>query len=109
LIPPEHLELSCKLLLAVIDIIEKDGIYVNLNPRCEPQLGRRGLYRSIGGHKDAPAQQKAMLWVLSLSDGCHSPLDIAERSELPFANIWGAAELLIGHGLLTETGQSAST
>jgi aminopeptidase-like protein len=109
LIRPEHLQLSCKLLLAVIDIIEKDGIYVNLNPRCEPQLGRRGLYQSIGGYKDAPAQQKAMLWVLNLSDGCHSLLDIAERSGLPFANIWGAAELLIGHGLLRETGQSAST
>ena len=108
-IRPEHLELSCNILLAVIDILEKDCIYVNLNPKCEPQLGRRGLYAAVGGRKDAPAQQMAMLWVLNLSDGHHSLLDIAERAGLPFANIQRAAELLAGHGLLGEACQVPST
>jgi aminopeptidase-like protein len=107
-IRPEHLELSCNLLLAAIYIIEKDRIYVNLNPKCEPQLGRRGLYAAVGGHKDAPAQQMAMLWVLNLSDGSHSLLDIAERAGLPFASIHRAADLLVTHGLLGEPGQVSS-
>jgi aminopeptidase-like protein len=81
---------------------------VNLNPKCEPQLGRRGLYAAVGGLKDAPAQQMAMLWVLNLSDGRHSLLEIAERAGLPFAKIRAAADLLLAHGLLGSVGQAAS-
>ena len=110
-IQPEHLELSCQILLAVIDIFERDGSFLNLNPKCEPQLGRRGLYAATGGHKDAPEQQMAMLWVLNLSDGEHSLLDIAERASLPFTKIRAAADLLLAHGLLgtTDRDQAAST
>ena len=42
----------------------------------------------------------ARLWVLNLSDGEHSLLDIAERSGIPFAAITEAAELLCESGLL---------
>jgi aminopeptidase-like protein len=45
----------------------------------------------------------AMLWVLNLSDGAHSLLDIAERAELPFALILRTAELLRKNGLLEPT------
>ncbi len=73
--------------------------YRNLEPYGEPQLGRRGLYRAVGG-TDIPDLQFAMLWVLNLSDGGHTLLDIAERSKLSFAAIRAAAELLEQHGLL---------
>ncbi len=46
----------------------------------------------------------AMLWVLNLSDGSHSLLDIAERSKLPFDTIAAAADALHDHGLLADTG-----
>ena len=42
----------------------------------------------------------ALLWVLNLSDGAHSLLDIAERSGLDFALIADAAETLAAHDLL---------
>jgi hypothetical protein len=42
----------------------------------------------------------ACLWVLNLSDGEHTLLDIAERSGLPFSVISDAAELLCQNGLL---------
>jgi aminopeptidase-like protein len=42
----------------------------------------------------------ARLWVLNLSDGEHSLLDIAERSGMPFSVISDAAELLCQNGLL---------
>jgi aminopeptidase-like protein len=99
-IRPEHLALSYRTICAAIDVIENDRRLRNTQPKCEPQLGRRGLYSAIGGDKDAPKKSMALLWVLNLSDGEHSLLDIAERAGLPFAVIQSAAELLEQHGLL---------
>ena len=42
----------------------------------------------------------ARLWVLNLSDGKHSLLDIAERSGISFPSISEAADLLMPEGLL---------
>ncbi len=97
---PEHLEGSLRMIAAAIDVLERDGRFVNLAPRGEPQLGRRGLYQSIGGDKSAYDANMAMLWVLNLSDGEHSLLDIAERAKLPFAAIADTAERLQRAGLL---------
>lgn len=83
--------------LAILDILERNGVFVNRSPKCEPQLGRRGLYDSPG------AAEMAMLWVLNLSDGSHSLLDIAERSGLDFVDIRRAADALLEAGLLEET------
>ncbi|GAA3491115.1 hypothetical protein GCM10018987_51980 [Streptomyces cremeus] len=41
-----------------------------------------------------------MLWVLSMSDGTHSLLDVAERSGLPFDTVGAAADALRGAGLI---------
>ncbi len=90
-------------LLAVIGVIEGDRRYRNRNPKGEPQLGRRGLYRAVGGAVDRHSAEMAMLWVLNLSDGSHSLLDIARRASLPFDVVRGAADLLIEHELLAET------
>ena len=80
-------------------MLENNRRYRNLNPYCEPQLGRRDLYRSTGG--DTIGEEiNARLWVLNLSDGEHSLLDIAERSGMPFALIRDAADVLRENGLL---------
>jgi aminopeptidase-like protein len=44
-----------------------------------------------------------MLWVLNFSDGCHTLLDIAERSGLEFGVIQDAADALAKHDLLKES------
>ncbi len=100
-IKPEALGASFRVCAAIIDIIENNGRYRNLNPYCEPQLGRRGLYRSTAGD-GINAEINARLWVLNLSDGDHSLLDIAEQSKLPFAQVSEATELLCKAGLLTK-------
>lgn len=100
-IAPEHLELSLRIVAGTIDVLERDGRWRNTAPKGEPQLGRRGLYNAIGGDRDAYARNMAMLWVLNLSDGGHSLLDIAERARMPFAHIAAAAGMLAQHGLLT--------
>lgn len=99
-ISPGHLASSYRTICAAIDIIENDRRLRNTQPKCEPQLGRRNLYSAIGGDKDAPRKSMALLWVLNLSDGAHSLLDIAERADMPFAVIDGAARLLEERGLL---------
>ena len=86
----------------VFDLIERNRMYMNQNPKCEPQLGRRGLYRSIAGQQDKQQQELALLWVLNCSDGHHNLLDIAERANIPFHNVHSAAEALLGVGLLKE-------
>jgi aminopeptidase-like protein len=89
-------------LWAAVAVLERDRRYVNLSPYGEPQLGRRGLYESLGGRSDTKQAQMAMLWVLNLSDGEHSLLDIAHRAGLPFATVADAADALRGAGLVKE-------
>jgi aminopeptidase-like protein len=98
-IQPLPLARSLRVCVAIVDLLENNRRYCNQNPYCEPQLGRRDLYRSTGG--EAISQEiSARLWVLNLSDGQHSLLDIAERSGLPFSTICDAADLLSENGLL---------
>jgi aminopeptidase-like protein len=99
---PEALGGSLAAYLAVLRVLEDNARYLNLNPKCEPQLGRRGLYRALGGLADAGRLELAMLWVLNLSDGEHSLLDIAERAGLPFELVHQAARALAEHELLRD-------
>jgi len=102
LVQPRYLADSYAKCLSALAILEQNTIYLNQNPKCEPQLGKRGLYRAIGGQADAGMHELAMFWVLNLSDGNHSLLDIAERSGLAFAKIKQVTDLLIEHALLRE-------
>ena len=100
-IKPLQLAESLRACAAIVDILENNRRYASQNPFCEPQLGKRGLYRATDG--DGPGDQiSARLWVLNLSDGKHSLLDIAERSGLPFSTLLSAAKLLHTNGLLME-------
>jgi aminopeptidase-like protein len=101
-VKPEALEGSLRAYLAVMDVLEGNRRYLNLNPKGEPQLGRRGLYRTIGGDESGRSRELALLWVLNLSDGENSLLDIAERSGMSFAAIRTAADALLEVGLLRE-------
>jgi aminopeptidase-like protein len=93
---------SLGILRDIVDVLQNDTKYENTSPWGEPQLGRRGLYRAMGG-TSIPNLQFAMLWVLNLSDGRHSLLDIARRAKMSFAAIRTAADLLAKHGLLVPT------
>ena len=100
LIQPAHLESSYRMIIAALNILENDAFMRNTQPKCEPQLGKRGLYSSTGGDKGGPGQAMALLWALNLSDGTHSLLDIAERAGMPFEVIQEASHRLEEHALL---------
>jgi aminopeptidase-like protein len=105
-IAPGHLASSYRMIVETLDVVEHDLVYRNTVSKCEPQLGRRGLYGAVGGDKDAVASNMAMLWILNLSDGMHSLLDIAESANLPFAVVRSAALLLQRGGLLVRCGHT---
>jgi aminopeptidase-like protein len=99
-VSPEALGTSLFQLLKVIQVIEENQCYAGCNPKCEPQLGRRGLYEQIGGAPNATSRERAMLWVLNLSDGDNDLLDIAIRADLAFDQISEAARALTEANLL---------
>ncbi|MEV6641972.1 DUF4910 domain-containing protein [Amycolatopsis sp. NPDC051371] len=101
-VSPAAMEDTLGALRDAFGVLDRNRRYVNLSPYGEPQLGKRGLYDSLGGRSDAKEAQMAMLWVLNLSDGEHSLLDIAERAGLPFDIVDVAARALHDAGLVKE-------
>lgn len=91
---------------AVIDVLENNRIYLNQQPKCEPQLGRRGLYTGLGSEDERRRHEMALLWVLNLSDGDHDLLAVAERANVPFSEIKVAADALSRAELLKEIPRS---
>jgi len=108
LLRPESLGQSLAVLRTIIAVIEGNAVYRNRSPKGEPQLGRRGLYGMVGGERTVGFDQMALLWVLNLSDGDHSLLDIAERAGLPFRSIRAAADALIETALLEQEPAASS-
>ena len=100
LVRPEYLAKSLQTYLHILCCLETDRVYRNLQPKGEPQLGRRGLYRKMGGFQDIAETQLAMLWMLNMSDGTHSVLDIAIRSGISYLKLHSAATALRENNLL---------
>ncbi len=91
---------SLSIYMKVLDVLENDQILVNQNPKCEPQLGKRGLYGNVGATIHRPTFEMALLWVLNQADGHNSLLDIAQRAKMPFETIKQAAKALQACDLL---------
>lgn len=106
LVQPQYLASSFRMILDIVEALEGDWLPLNLSPKGEPQLGRRGLYSTTGGHKVTSDVTMGYLWVLNLADGTHTLLDIARRSGLSFRDIAEAAARLKACGLLGVAGGS---
>jgi aminopeptidase-like protein len=102
LVDPDALADSFFTVVSTLAVLEENRTYLNLSPAGEPQLGSRGLYRTMGGGTEERLDELALRWVLNLSDGCHSLLDIAARARMPFTEIGKAADALLGCELLRE-------
>ena len=98
-IRPESLAEAVDRCLELVEVLESNRRRTNLSPYGEPQLGRRGLYRSAGGAVATPDDERALLWVLNQSDGRSTLLDIARTSGLPYAVVRRASERLEAVGL----------
>lgn len=101
-VKPSRLSESFELLMEIVGRLESAERFINLKPKCEPQLGKRGLYKKVGGESDTQDDQMAVLWILNLSDGQHSLDDISERSRLDLAILQKAADKLLKTDLLAK-------
>jgi aminopeptidase-like protein len=96
---PRSFAESLLALVRILRVLEGNVRYLNLSPKGEPRLGKRGLFRKTGG-TDIGRTENAYLWILNQSDGSHDLLDIANRAGLPFDLMHDAARDLERAGLL---------
>lgn len=99
-VQPQFLVDSYQNCWSILQILDHNRCYLNQNPNCEPRLGKRGLYKAVGGESHTALNEMAILWVLNLSDGTYTLLEIAKRSGIAFADIQKAADALAAHDLL---------
>src|SRR5262245_22592923 len=98
-----HEAIAQSLLAAALILgrVDSNRRYRNLSANCEPRLGKRGLFRSVGGRSPGELEH-ALLWMLNQSDGLHGINDISAISDLPVATLGAAAQALVAAGLLQE-------
>ena len=96
----EAMEETVNVYLKIIEFLENNYVFKRLIPNCEPHLSKWGLYTDI---KSSPERHKEVLaykWILALSDGVMSFLDIVEQSEMPYELMIRAANILRAKGLI---------
>jgi aminopeptidase-like protein len=86
-------------LARIAHAVDANRHYINLSPKGEPRLGKRGLYGNVGGGGPG-AYEQGLLWLLNQSDGRHDLVAIAQRSGLPFSALAQGAQALVAAGLL---------
>ena len=94
------MEAAVNKFLQIIDVLEANRYYLNQFPFCEPQLGKRGLYPTLGSQKQTAAFVEAMMWVLNLSDGEHDLIDISRESGIELDTLIPVVETLVGKNIL---------
>jgi len=97
-VTPKGLEGGYWALRRALELIEKNNIY-KVNFMCEPQMGRRGLYPTLS-KKNSDEQIRLMMNFISLCDGEHSLLDIAEKINCPAWELYELTEKLVSHDLI---------
>lgn len=96
----EAMEKSVQKYLDVIELLEKNEKYINKMPYCEPQLGKRGLYPTLGSQKGTEDFVKAMMWILNLADGTNDLITISGKSKIPVKDLFPVVDKLIANGIL---------
>ena len=94
-----------------IYILEQNRVVNSLVPFGEAQLGKRGLYSSIGGSNNQPSvgrdkevekedYSKLIAWIMFLADGQHDLIDVARQTKIRFDQVIAVAEQLKKHRLI---------
>jgi aminopeptidase-like protein/aminoglycoside N3'-acetyltransferase len=96
----ESMEKIINIYTEIIKCIEKNEVYINTNPFCEPQLGKRNLYPTIGSQVNLGNFVETMMWVLNLADGSNDLIAISAKSNLKLSDIYNVIDILIEKELL---------
>jgi len=96
----DALEKSVQKYLDVINLIDNNNYIINKMPFCEVQLGKRGLYPTLGSQKGKKEEVLAIMWILNLADGTNDLINIATRSEINYKTILKSVDKLLENGLI---------
>jgi aminopeptidase-like protein len=97
-VTPSGLDGGYWVIRRAIEAIEKNKRY-RTTVFCEPQMGKRGLYPTLSTKK-SDVQVRLMMDLISLCDGQHSLLEIAETLKTPIWELYELIDKLVEHGLL---------
>ncbi len=97
-ISPEGLYGGYSAIKRAIETIEQNKYY-NSTLLCEPQLGKRGLYRNTS-IKGSGEEARLILNLISYCDGDHSLLEIAEKLQKPLWELNPIVENLLENKLI---------
>jgi len=98
----EAMEKSVEKYLEIIEIIENNKFYINNIPYGEPQLGKRGLYPTLGSQKLKEEYILGMMWILNQSDGKNDLISISEKSGIPVRQLFPLVDKLLKKELIEE-------
>jgi aminopeptidase-like protein len=96
----DSMEKSVLKYIEIVDAIEKNEKYTNIFPYCEPQLGKRGLYPTLGSQKESQNFVSRMMWVLNLADGENDLIDISQKSKISIKDLIPVIDELIRNGII---------
>ena len=96
----EGLAGAYEVLKKCLTLIEKNRTY-KMNCLGEPQLGKRGLYPTIGTLTSAVAVED-MIDFISYADGKNDLVDISNKTRLPVKELYPIVEKLTKAGLVSE-------
>ncbi|SFT99302.1 DUF4910 domain-containing protein [Halomonas saccharevitans] len=96
-VTPTGLEGGFGALKEAIEVVEKNVVPV-IKVYCEPQLGKRGLYPTIS-QKGSGSEVRDMMNIISYCDGGNTVLDIAERLDIPFKEVYEIVSRMKDHDL----------
>lgn len=97
------IEETAETLFDCVKEIESSRYYINMQPDCEPQLGKRGLYPTTGGTWGDISLVHKMLHMLAFADGRTDLTEIAAKKGLKSEDLTEAIQKLSEAGLLRET------
>lgn len=102
LVRPEHLQAAFDTYCDCLQGLDENRTYRATVAGCEPNLGRRGLYPTLGGRSHDAPDVDDLLAVLAYADGEHDLLSIAEIHEKPISAYRHGVEKLLEAGLIEE-------
>jgi aminopeptidase-like protein len=80
---------------------ELNKFYINTEPYCEPQLGKRGLYPEFGGMKNHEKELVRTMYLLNYADGQHDLITIAEKTDDSILDYQTLVSKVMESGLLS--------
>jgi len=102
-VTPDGLEGGYEALRLSIEAIE-NNCYPRVTVLGEPQLGKRGLYPTIST-KNSASKTRLLSDLITWSDGNHSLLEIAEKSNVPIWELYPLIKKLQTSNLLVLTNE----